>query len=153
MEEGDRIVDVAAGKHFVAVTSEQGKVYASGYIFYRNFSECRYNRQSDEDYPFQLKLPETGGPWKAQQVFGSEKYSNLWVTATNSDGQKKSFGAGGDADCIGHNLGDNSNKFYEIGVPEGIWFPQIVSQRTIVFGIDNEGNMWQWGQHFCDNSE
>jgi len=38
-------------------------------------------------------------------------------------------------------------------VPEGIWFPQIVSQRTIVFGIDNEGNMWQWGQHFCDNSE
>lgn len=93
MEEGDRIVDVAAGKHFVAVTSEQGKVYASGYIFYRRFAECRYNRQSDEDYPFQLKLPESGD-WKAQQLFGSEKCNNLWVTAMKSDGKKKSFGAG-----------------------------------------------------------
>lgn len=87
LEEGDRIVDVTAGKHFTAVTTEQGKVYATGYIFYRHFStECRYNRQNDEDYPYQLRLPETGGPWKAQQVFGSEKYNNLWVTAINSDG-------------------------------------------------------------------
>ena len=64
LEDDDKIHDITAGKHYTAVVTEQGKVYAAGYIFYRHFSGCRYNKESDEDYPFELKLPEGGG-WRA----------------------------------------------------------------------------------------
>ncbi len=58
MEEGDRILDVAAGKHNFTVATEQGKIYASSYIFYRHFEKCRFNTEKNEDYPFELKLPD-----------------------------------------------------------------------------------------------
>lgn len=70
LEDGDQIVDIGAGKHHVIVATKNGKVYASGYIFWRYLSDCRYNRESDEDYPFELKLAEG---WKALQVWGSER--------------------------------------------------------------------------------
>jgi len=37
LEDGDKIVDCCGGKNYTAVVTEQGKIYAAGYIFYRNF--------------------------------------------------------------------------------------------------------------------
>ena len=37
VEEGDKYVDIAAGKHYTAVVTAKGKIYASGYIFFRYF--------------------------------------------------------------------------------------------------------------------
>ena len=44
MEDGDKMIDVTGGKNFVAVATERGKVYGSGYMFYRHFQECRSNQ-------------------------------------------------------------------------------------------------------------
>mmetsp|Transcript_23102 Transcript_23102/g.28637 ORF Transcript_23102/g.28637 Transcript_23102/m.28637 type:complete len:184 (+) Transcript_23102:7409-7960(+) len=38
--------------------------------------------------------------------------------------------------------------FERLAVPEGTYFKQISSQRCLVFGIDQDQNMWQWGRHF-----
>ncbi len=120
LEEGDQIVDIGAGKHHMIVATQHGKIYASGYIFYRYFSECRHNRESDEDYPFELRLP--AGGWKALQVWGCEKYNNLWVLAEDADGKKKCFGAGGEECSIGHDEDSNSSGFKALAVPDGTWF-------------------------------
>lgn len=40
----EKIVDVTGGKHFIAIVTESGRLFASGYIFYRNFRSCRHNR-------------------------------------------------------------------------------------------------------------
>ena len=43
LEEGDKMIDLACGKHYTAVATQNGKVYATGYLFYRAFSSCRRN--------------------------------------------------------------------------------------------------------------
>ena len=43
LEEGDKLVGCAGGKNFAVVSSQQGKIYATGYVFYRHFSACRHN--------------------------------------------------------------------------------------------------------------
>ena len=37
LDEGAKIVDVCSGKQFIAVVSDNGKVYATGNRFYRYF--------------------------------------------------------------------------------------------------------------------
>ena len=37
LEDGDKIVDCTGGKNFTAVVTEQGKIYAASYMFYRHF--------------------------------------------------------------------------------------------------------------------
>ena len=56
------MIDVACGKHYTTVATQNGKVYASGYIFYRHFYDSRSNPENNEDYPFELRLPDG---WKA----------------------------------------------------------------------------------------
>jgi len=80
IDQGDKLVDVAGGKNFSIVMTEQGRIYATGYMFWRYFSECRRNNENNEDYPFELRLPPG---WKAKKIFGAEKYYNMWVTAEN----------------------------------------------------------------------
>ena len=58
VEDGDTIVDMTAGKHYTAVVTANGKLLASGYIFYRHFQECRLNTENNEDYPFEMRMPE-----------------------------------------------------------------------------------------------
>ena len=83
LEDGDKMIDVACGKHYTTVATKNGKVYASGYIFYRHFNDSRRNPENNEDYPFELRLPDG---WKAEKVYGCEKYSNMWVTCRNDEG-------------------------------------------------------------------
>ena len=80
IDEGDKLVDVAGGKNFAIVMTERGKIYATGYMFWQYFSNCRHNNENNEDYPFELRLPEG---YKAKKIFGSEKRYNMWVTAEN----------------------------------------------------------------------
>ena len=91
LEDGDSIVDLTAGKHYTAVATANGKIYAGGYIFYRHFQDCRHNREQNEDYPFELRVPDG---FKANAVFGCEQYNNIWMNAVNGDGVTKTFGAG-----------------------------------------------------------
>ena len=150
MEEGDSIVDLTGGRHYTAIATKNGKVYASGYMFYRVFSGCRRNNQNDEDYPYELRMPDG---WLAERVYGTERYSNLWVTCKNSEGTKRSFCAGQEEDVQGHNSGSCTSSFVPIAVPDDVWFRQINSQRYCVFGIDQDQNIWQWGRHFGGSSE
>ena len=43
LDEGAKIVDVCSGKYFIAVVSDNGKVYATGSRFYVYFDACRSN--------------------------------------------------------------------------------------------------------------
>lgn len=85
LDEDDRISDVTAGKHYTAVATDKGKIYASSYIFYRHFTGCRYNQEENEDYPFLLKLPDES--LMAVKLFGCEKHNNLWATAKAVNGK------------------------------------------------------------------
>ena len=72
------------GKQYLAIVTERGKLYASGFIFYRCMIGCRRNRQNDEDFPYELTMPDEN--WRVVKVFGCEKYNNIWVTAVNMAG-------------------------------------------------------------------
>ena len=86
------MVDVCGGKNFTVVATERGKIFATGYMFWRQFyQECRHNPENGEDYPYELRLPDG---YKAKQVWGAEKYLNMWTTAADPDGALKTFGAG-----------------------------------------------------------
>ena len=131
--------------------TERGKVYCGGYIFYRHFSECRYNRESNEDYPFELRMPDG---WRAKQAFGCERFNNVWITAVNDAGEMKSFGAGQSTDLTGHGTGDRTSRFRELKVPEGTYMTKITNQGYIALGIDNQERLWVWGEHWAkDNAE
>ena len=41
LDEGAKIVDLCSGKQFMAVVSDNGKVYASGWKFFHYFEPCR----------------------------------------------------------------------------------------------------------------
>lgn len=41
--ENDKIIDCAGGKSQIVIATEQGKVYGTGYLFYRRFNNCRHN--------------------------------------------------------------------------------------------------------------
>ena len=59
IDKGDQIKDILAGKNFIMIITEQSKMYAQGYVFYRYLSDSqRYNDERYEDYPFEIKLPE-----------------------------------------------------------------------------------------------
>lgn len=135
LEEGDKIVDLTAGKHYTAAVTERGKVYCGGYVFYRHFSDCRYNREQNEDYPFELRMPDG---WRAKEAFGCERFNNVWINCVNDAGEIKSFGAGQSTDLTGHGSGDRTSRFRELRVPEGIYMTKITNQGYIAHGIDNQ---------------
>ena len=91
LDDGAKIVDVAAGKHFVAVLSSNGKVYAGSHRLYHYFRECRSNTENSEGYPYQLKLPEGQ---MAKKMWAHEKYNTLFVNCEDSSGRIKTFGGG-----------------------------------------------------------
>ena len=92
IDDGDKIIDIASGKHFLICVTEQGKCYGSGYIFYRYLSQCRRNSQNDEDHPYELKLPQG---YKAVACWAScDYYSNAWVNAVKEDGATVTFAVG-----------------------------------------------------------
>jgi len=125
LEAGDTIVDCCGGKHYCAVATSNGKIYAAGYIFYRNFQGCRSNTENNEDYPFALSLPEG---FKAKELFGSEKQNNIWVTAANVDGELKTLGAGGANKLLGHNSDNRPDHFIELSVPANTYMTKIANQ-------------------------
>lgn len=142
IEDGDKLVDVCGGKNFTAVVTERGKIFATSYMFYRKFTECRHNSENNEDYPFELRLPEG---FKAKQIWGSEKNYNIWVTASNSDGDLKSFGAGETIDVTGTNETERTTIFKPLAVPDGTYMTKITSHGMLVHGVDNNHNLWVWG--------
>ena len=73
-------MDITAGKHYAAVVTTNGKLYASGYIFYRYFEDCRSNTENNEDYPFLLRMPNG---LKCIKAFGVEKYNGIFVNCVD----------------------------------------------------------------------
>ena len=150
LEEGDKLVGCAGGKNFAVVLSQQGKIYATGYVFYRHFSACRHNTQNNEDYPFILNMPDT---WKAKQIWASEKHYVMWVTGQDTDGVMKTFGGGEATDYIGHNEDSCCNLFKPLALPAGTYLKKITNERHIVHGVDNNGNLWVWGSEIYGTEE
>lgn len=88
----DKFIDVALGKKHIVLVTEGGKVYGSGYVFYRRVRpEARKNEQNNEDYPFEIFLP---AGWKAIACFAMvDKGLTVFINA-EKNGQKKTFGFG-----------------------------------------------------------
>ena len=151
-EEGDKMVDVCGGKNFTIIATERGRIFATSYMFWRQFQECRYNQENNEDYPFELKLPEG---YKAKQIWGSEKYYNMWANGADSDGTIKTFGAGQHADITGHNSTERTSSFKPLAVPEGTHMTKITCHGSVAHGVDNHNNLWVWGSEIygCNDSD
>ena len=87
-------------------------------------------------------MPEN---YKAVQVFGCEKYYNLWVNATNVDGEMKTLAAGQSYELTAHGSTDRASSFKPMSLPDGVYFTQISNQSQTAFGVDNQGKLWTWG--------
>ena len=143
LDDGARMVDVATGKHFVAVLSSNGKVYAGSHRFYHYFRECRSNRENSEGYPFQLKMPEGQ---LAKKMWAHEKYNTMWVNCVDSSGRTKTF-AGGQERQLGTDTDSHGHSFAPLAVPDGTYMIQITAHYDSTFAIDNKNNLWLWGSN------
>ena len=151
IEAGDKLIDCCGGKHYCAVATQNGKIYAAGYVYYRNFEGCRNNPENNEDYPFELRLPEG---YKAKMIWGSEKCNNMWVTATDADGEMKTLAAGQTNSLFGHDSENRSGNFVPIKLPDNHYCIKIANQGYLVHGVDNNGNLWVWGNDiYAQNQE
>ena len=151
MASDDKIIDVDGGKHFMIVVTEKGKVFTSGYMMYRAVSEIRYNAEENEDFPCELKLntTETEG-WKPIQCWACDLYCNVWILA-EKDGQKRIFAAGGDYDMVGCGDGSAAPKWRCPIFPEGTYMKILASEGMTAYGIDQDDNLWEWGDHKVQN--
>ena len=148
-EEGDKMIDVCGGKNFTVVATERGKIFATSYMFWRQFQECRYNQENNEDYPHELRLPDG---FKAKKIWGAEKHYNLWTSAADSDGTLKTFGAGQHTDITGHNSTDRTSNFKPLAVPDGTHMTKITCHGSLAHGVDNHNNLWVWGSEIYGHS-
>ena len=117
----DKIVDICGGKSHMIVMTEGGRVYASGYTLYRNLSESRSNPENNEDYPFEIRMPDE---YKATAIFTCEKYLNVFVTATKGD-ISKTFAVGADSKLIGDGKDNSTSSFVPMDLPEGVYMTKI----------------------------
>jgi len=83
--------------------------------------------------------------FKAKSIFGSEKYSNVWVNATNVDGEMKTLGAGDNCDLCGHNESNRCSSFKPLALPPDSYMTKIASEGQLAHGVDNNNNLWVWG--------
>ena len=58
IDEGAKFVDVAAGKVWVAVVTDNGKIHACSTRLWDNFSECRSNAENSKNHPYELRMPD-----------------------------------------------------------------------------------------------
>lgn len=146
----DKIVDCAGGKHFMVVVTKKGKCYASGFQMYRAIDEIRHNADDNEDNPFEIRMPEG---WKALNCWACDRYLNIWVLAEKADDPsvKQIWSCGGDYDMVG--CGDRSAapNWRKPIFPEGTYMKFISSQGMSAYGIDQNDEVWEWGDHKVTN--
>lgn len=142
-DEDDKLVDVVGGKSHTVVMTEKGRVFATGYTFYREFSGCRSNTENYEDTPYELKLPEG---YTGKAIFGST-HNIVWVNATNADGKMQTLGNGTNRKELGA-INSDDHVFRPLLLPDGIYFTKISSKGQTTHAIDNECNLWVFGDKF-----
>ena len=160
VEDGDKIVDVAAANFFTVVVTEQGLAYAVGHCRYR--SHYAHIPGLDARQPaYQLDLPG-----RATKCFGTKPYSMAFVQVEDD--------AGGKAVYAGHEFlsmyetrqiqfagrdtsgdrryGENDVRqpFTKIDFPASI---DLVRAENFANGqnmlaLDTTGTLWIWGYKF-----
>ena len=123
LDSGDKYVDVACGRHFTLVCTEKGKVYGTGYLYYRKIAKARFNKEDNEDKPYEIKLP-TG--YKALKVFCSERYYVAYVLA-EKDGKRVVLSGGEDYEMLGQGESDDSPDFKPVKLPDDVTITKLVT--------------------------
>ena len=122
LKSDEKIIDVAHGSKEMAAVTNQGRVLARGYMFFRIFDyEVRRNEYNNEDYTFEIDLPDGH---KAENLWMCRKNKTLFVTAASQDGStKKTFRA---TECLDSDYFEQTDRFVALDVPEGVYFVSIV---------------------------
>ena len=151
LADDDKFIDIAAGKHFTIAITEKGKMFGTGYMMHRRMRQCLApgEENRDEDRPYELKLPEG---YKPLSVVCSDRQYVCFIHA-EKDGQKVNLGGGSQSDLRG--VGDDvaEGVLKPLKLPDKVYFPTIVTQGNAAFAIDEDKNLWMWGQNFSTSSE
>jgi alpha-tubulin suppressor-like RCC1 family protein len=150
LDDDDKFIDIAAGKHFTFAITEKGKMFGAGYLMHRRIRQALAGEQNrDEDKPFEIKLPEGYKPLSA--ICSDRQY--VVLIHAEKDGQKVNLGGGSQSDLrgVGPDVADGCIK--PLKLPEKVYFPTIVTQGNSVFAIDEDKNLWMWGKNFSTAAE
>ena len=152
----DKIISCDGGKHFSVICTKEGKVYASGNVFYRSVDDdIKYNAEESAEYAYELKMVNHAEGYKAEKVWACDLYDNIWVLGSkkNDDGTivKKTFCLGSDYDMVGGGDSNGAKNWRSPKLPENIWMEEIQSSGMYALGIDNNGDLWEWGGHRQSN--
>ena len=71
----------------------------------------------------------------------------MWVNCEDGSGVVKTFAAGEKSDLFGTGYNSSHNSFKPLDLPDGVHMVKIASQAWLVCGLDNQGNLWTWGDH------
>ena len=62
--------------------------------------------------------------------------------------------AGGTNKMLGHNSDNRPDIFTPVSLPENTYLTKVASQGYLVHGVDNNGNLWIWGDSlYAQNSD
>ena len=93
--------------------------------------------------------------YHAEKVWGCDLYDNIWVLGSkkneNGDTVKKTFCLGSDYDMVGGGDSNGARNWRSPKIPDDIWMEQIQSSGMYALGIDNNGDLWEWGGHRQSN--
>jgi alpha-tubulin suppressor-like RCC1 family protein len=91
--------------------------------------------------------------FKAIKCWACDLYQNIWILATK-DGDpsvRQIFAAGGDYDMVGCGDGTAAPDWREPIFPAGTYMKSIASSGMSAYGIDQDDNLWEWGDHKIKN--
>ena len=92
--------------------------------------------------------------YHAEKVWGCDLYDNIWVLGSKKEEGKtvkKTFCLGSDYDMVGGGDSNGARNWRSPKIPDGIWMEQIQSSGMYALGIDNNGDLWEWGGHRQSN--
>ena len=156
LESDDKIISADGGKHFIVLCTQKGKVYAGGRVMWNAVSdEVRQNSENNEDYAFECRMNGNAEGFKAEKVWACDWYGNFWILAYKDEenGEKtyKTFCLGSDYDMVGCDDSDGAPKWRSPVLTDGRYFVDIASQGMYMFGKDQTGALWEFGDHTQEN--
>ena len=125
---------VSVGYDYILAIDTHGKLWASGN---NNVGQLGDGTTNNKSRPIQIE-PEK----KFKEIAAGEKHSlaidedgKLWSWGNNEQGQ------------LGNNSITNSSKPIKVQIEEGLTFKSIVAGRINSMAIDENGNLWTWGEN------
>lgn len=70
----------------------------------------------------------------------------MWATMSNAE-ERMTCGVGANSHVGAGNDCPNDELWHRVAITAGKWMVNVVGNNQCSLGIDNDGNIWEWGSN------